>query len=69
MLGIRLSGDAEQQLAQHARDLGRPKSALARDWIVERLERESVDHMLRDAARIAAATDCDEDWIEPDLDD
>lgn len=69
MLGIRLSQQEEALLARHARDLGRPKSALARDWIMERLERESVDAQMRRAAQILAAHDREEDYTESDLDD
>lgn len=54
MLGIRLSRDAEERLERHARDAGRPKSAIARDWIMERLEREEVDELIRNAARLHA---------------
>jgi predicted transcriptional regulator len=50
MLGIRLSDETEALLARHARALGRPKSAIARDWIVERLHRESIDEQMRRAA-------------------
>lgn len=55
MLGIRLGAKAESQLARHARDSGRPKSAIAREWIVERLEREAVDDSIREASRLHAA--------------
>jgi Na+-transporting NADH:ubiquinone oxidoreductase subunit NqrF len=50
MLGIRLDADAEALLAKHAKALGRPKSAIARDWIIERLERESLSRKMRYAA-------------------
>ena len=55
MLGVRLKPDEEERLARHARDLGRPKSAIVREWIVERLEREDVDELIRDAAKLHAA--------------
>ena len=69
MLGIRLSAEAETALANHAREVGRQKSVLARDWIMERLERESIDEQMRRSARILAAHDRPEDYTESDLDD
>ena len=69
MLGIRLSDADEQKLARHARDVGRAKSVVARDWILERLERESIDEQMARAARILAAHDREEDYTESDLDD
>lgn len=69
MLGIRLKPDAEDKLSRYARALGRQKSAVARDWILERLERESIDEKMRRAAQILAAHDREEDYIESDLDD
>ena len=61
MLGIRLSEDAERRLARHAREAGRPKSVLARDWILDRLEHEEIDDQIRRAAALHAthATDVD----------
>lgn len=50
MLGIRLDAETEKRLARHARATGRAKSVIARDWIVERLERESIDEEMRRAA-------------------
>jgi len=55
MLGIRLSGEAEERLARHAREAGRPKSVVARDWIMERLEREEIDELIRNAAALHAS--------------
>lgn len=55
MLGIRLSEEAEDRLARYARETGRPKSVLARDWIMERLEREAVDGKIAAAASLDAA--------------
>ena len=69
MLGIRLSAAAEAALANHAREVGRQKSVLARDWILERLERESIDEQMRRAARILATHDRPEDYTESDFDD
>ena len=54
MLGIRLTDEAEERLARYARDVGRPKSVIARDWITERLDRETVDDLIRNAARLHA---------------
>lgn len=61
MLGIRLPAEAEERLERHARDAGRPKSVIARDWILQRLEREDVDELIRRAARLHATgwTDAD----------
>ena len=56
MLGIRLSPEAEDRLARHARDAGRPKSVLVRDWIMEKLDEKEVDHLVRQAARIHASS-------------
>ena len=47
MLGIRLTPEAEEELDRHAKALGRGKSVIAREWILERLERESVDEQVR----------------------
>ncbi|MFD1611738.1 hypothetical protein ACFSCW_07990 [Sphingomonas tabacisoli] len=69
MLGIRLSPEAEKELARHARALGRGKSVVAREWILERLERESIDAQMRRAAQILAQHDREEDYTESDLDD
>ena len=55
MLGIRLNADAEERLARHAREVGRPKSVIARDWIVERLNREDIDALIRRASELDAA--------------
>jgi len=55
MLGIRLPEEAERMLESHARSLGRGKSVVAREWILERLERESVDAQMRSAAQLIAA--------------
>ena len=52
MLGIRLSTDSEMRLARYAKEVGRPKSVLARDWILDRLERESIDEQIRNAAAL-----------------
>ena len=57
MLGIRLSADAEALLERHARSLGRGKSVIAREGIMERLERESVDARMRQAAQTIAESE------------
>ena len=54
MLGIRLTVDEELQLARFAREAGRPKSALARDWIMQRMEREAIDSKVRNASSLDA---------------
>jgi predicted transcriptional regulator len=54
MLGIRLSPDAETRLARYAREVGRPKSVVARDWIIDRLDREDIDDKIRNAAALDA---------------
>ncbi len=55
MLGIRLSPDADARLA--------------RQWIPERLDRDSIDAQLSHAAKIAAGTDQASDWVASDWDD
>ena len=55
MLGIRLTEIEDRRLARFAFETGRPKSALARAWIMERLERESIDEKIRIAAKLLAA--------------
>ena len=57
MLGIRLSEEEERRLARYAREHGRPKSALAREWIVQRLERDDIDEQIRLAAAVNAAAE------------
>lgn len=69
MVGIRLKLEAEEKLARHARSFGRQKSAIARDWILERLDRESIDEQMRRAACILASHDRAEDYTESDMDD
>jgi predicted transcriptional regulator len=54
MLGVRLSPEEEERLARYARESGRPKSALARDWIIQALDRESVDRKIAKAAALHA---------------
>jgi len=54
MLGIRLKPEDEKQLDRQARALGMPKSALVREWIKERLQRDSIDEEMRIAARLHA---------------
>ncbi len=55
MLGIRLPADAEKRLERHARTVGRGKSVVAREWILDRLEREEWDQKIRNAAALDAA--------------
>jgi hypothetical protein len=47
MLGLRLSPDEEKRFTRYAREMGRPKSTLAREWLMERLDRESLDAEFR----------------------
>ena len=54
MLGIRLAPEDEEQLARFAREAGRPKSVIARDWIRDRLRREAIDRKIRNAASLDA---------------
>ncbi len=73
MLGIRLQPEDEAALERHARALGRPKSAVARDWIRERLGTETIAAQLRVSSRFLAnfangeeLTDIDratDDWL------
>lgn len=61
MLGIKFKPEEEARFERHARELHRPKSALAREWILERLDRESIDAQIaREAAIIAANTTLEE---------
>ena len=56
MLGLRLSPEQEAQLTRYAKSVGRPKSTVARDWIMDRLERESLgEEFRRQAASLARA--------------
>ena len=66
MLGVRLSSDEETRLERHASALGRPKSTLAREWIMQRLDRESLDaEFRRQAASLAAHHDpAGEAWMD-----
>lgn len=79
MLGIRLDEEAERRLARHARESGRPKSVIARDWIMERLDHEEIDTLLRKAAQLhnsglsdawrlsaAEASDAFSRWLDAD---
>ena len=56
MLGIRFKPEIEEKLSRYARSLGKPTSAMARDWILERFERESVDEQMRRTATVLAAS-------------
>ena len=57
MLGIRLQPEQEEMLDRHARDVGRPKSNVARDWIIQGLERDSIDAQMRIAALVVRDAD------------
>lgn len=54
MLGVRLKPQDEERLARYARDAGRSKSTIVREWIVDQLERRDVDELIRRAARLHA---------------
>lgn len=66
MLGVRLSAETQERLERHARQTGRAKSVLVREWIAQALERESVDAQMARAAEVLARTDSEEDraWFE-----
>jgi predicted DNA-binding protein len=55
MLGVRLPAEAERRLERHARAMGRGKSVLAREWILDRLYREETDRKIGDAAALHAS--------------
>lgn len=69
MLGIRLKPEEEVMLARHAKTLGRQKSVVAREWIMERLERESFDLEMRRAVDVIEAIkhpdhrDAADEWL------
>ncbi len=54
MLGIKLKPADADRLERVARELRRPKSAIAREWIIDRLEREEIDERIRHAAALHA---------------
>lgn len=57
MLGVRLNPDDEKRLGRFARETGRPKSTLAREWIMDRLDREEIDKKIATATALDAR-DC-----------
>lgn len=57
MLGLRLSREIEDSLDRYARDVGRSKSVIVRDWIIEKLERDSIDEQMRLAAHMLSTHD------------
>lgn len=69
MLGVRLTEDDERRLTQFARDVGRPKSVIVREWITERLNNESLDKRMRRTAEILGRHERAQDYIEADMDD
>ncbi len=69
MLGIRLKPSEDEQLARHARAIGKPKSAVARDLIMRGLERESLAAEMYRTAMILAKNDREEDYTESDMDE
>jgi predicted transcriptional regulator len=60
LVSIRLPDDVEAQLSREAARLGRPKSELARDAIVDYLARLERDRFLGEIARAARARGDDE---------
>ena len=54
MLGVRLDPDDEARLNRFSKELRRPKSALAREWIKDRLDREDIDRKIADATALDA---------------
>jgi predicted transcriptional regulator len=60
LISIRLPDDVEARLAREADRLERPKSELARDAIVEYLERIERERFLGEIARAARARGDDE---------
>ena len=54
MLGVRLNADEEKRLRRFARETGRPKSTLVREWIMDRLDREEIDRKIADATAFDA---------------
>jgi predicted transcriptional regulator len=60
LVSIRLPDDVEARLAREAERLERPKSELARDAIVDYLERLERERFLDDIARAARARGDDE---------
>jgi predicted transcriptional regulator len=70
MLGLRLSTEEELRFERYAKSIGRPKSTLAREWIMQRLERESLSaEFRRQAASLAASVTPEEiAWLEAETD-
>jgi predicted DNA-binding protein len=60
LVSIRLPEDVEARLTREADRLGRPKSELARDAIIDYLERLERERFLSDIARAARARGDDE---------
>jgi predicted transcriptional regulator len=54
MLGIKLRSEDEHRLSRFAHELRRPKSSLAREWILDRLDREEIDRKIADASALDA---------------
>lgn len=54
MLGIKLNPRDEERLNRFAKETRRPKSALAREWIMDRLDREEIDRKIANAAALDA---------------
>lgn len=59
MLGIRLNAEADARLTRHAKEAGRPKSVIVRDWIMEKLDEKEVDELIRRATQVHATRPTD----------
>jgi predicted transcriptional regulator len=54
MLGIKFDPSDEERLERFARETKRPKSSLAREWIIDRLDREEIDRKIANAVALDA---------------
>lgn len=54
MLGIKFDPADERRFERFAHELKRPKSALAREWIIDRLDREEIDRKIAIASTLDA---------------
>lgn len=54
MLGIKLKPWDEERFNRFARETKRPKSTLAREWIMDRLDREEIDRKIANATALDA---------------
>lgn len=54
MLGVRLDATDEERLTRFSKEMRRPKSALVREWIRDRLDREEIDRKIANATALDA---------------